>query len=124
MRKNSILKYIIYGIIGLAAIGVIFQLFTNATGFLTSILVAVIVGLAIFGLLYYFVLGGRNTSSDAKRYKQAVRQSKSKYSQTSSTQTVKNKHQVDPIKKKLKKRPNHLRVIDGNKSKRKKRASN
>ena len=124
MRKNSILKYIIFGIIGLAAIGIVFQLITNATGFLTNMLFTIIFAAAIFGLLYYFVLGGRNTSSEAKRYKQAVRQSKSKYPQNRATQTVKNKHQVDPIKKKLKKRPSHLRVIDGNKSKRKKRASN
>ncbi|WP_042145894.1 SA1362 family protein [Paucisalibacillus sp. EB02] len=124
MRKKSILKYIIIGIVVLAAFGLIMELFTNATGFLTNILVAAVFALLIFGFFYYFLLGGRNLSSDAKKYKQAVRQSNSKYTQSRSTPTVKNKYQVDPIKKRLKKRPNHLRVIDGNKSKRKKRASN
>ncbi|WP_096270565.1 SA1362 family protein [Paucisalibacillus globulus] len=124
MRKNSILKYIIIGIVGLAGIGLIMELFTDATGFLTNILVTAVFALLIFGLFYYFLLGGRRTSNDAKKYKQAVRQSKSKYTKSTSTPTVKNKTQPISIKKKVKKRPNHLRVIDGNKSKRKKRASN
>ena len=118
MRKNSIMKYIIYGIVGLAALGLIIQLFSNTTGFLLNILGSIIIGLAIFGLIYYFVLGGRNKSTDAKKYKQAVRQSKSKYAQNQQTTIL--KQQPNPLKKKTKKRPSHLRVIDGNKSKRKK----
>src|SRR5690606_11308399 len=124
MRKNSILKYIIIGIVGLAGIGLIMELFTDATGFLTNILVTAVFALLIFGLFYYFLLRGRGTSKCSKKYEQAVRQSKSKDTKSTSTPTVKNKTPPISIKKKVKKRPNHLRVIDGSKSKRKKRASN
>ncbi|MFS0672788.1 SA1362 family protein [Ornithinibacillus sp. 179-J 7C1 HS] len=119
MRKNSIIKFIIYGIVGLAVLGLIIQLFGNTTGFLLNILVSIIIGITIFGLIYFFILGGRNKSTDAKKYKQAVRQSKSKYSHTNQTPIIK-QQQTNPLKKKSKKRPSHLRVIDGNKSKRKK----
>ncbi|MEN2464724.1 SA1362 family protein [Ornithinibacillus sp. JPR2-1] len=119
MRKNSMMKYIIYGIVGLAVFGLLMQLFRNTVGFLTHLFVVAIVGLAIFGLFYYFILGGRNKSSDAKKYKQAVRQSKSKYTHHQQTPNVKHS-QPASLKKKSKKRPAHLRVIDGNKSKRKK----
>ncbi|WP_229740656.1 SA1362 family protein [Ornithinibacillus halotolerans] len=118
------MKFIIYGIIGLAAVGLVMQLLTNTTGFLSNIFMTVIIGLAIFGLFYYFVLGGRNRSSDVKKYKQAVKQSKSKYAQYQNTSTARKPKQPNPIKKKASKRPSHLRVIDGNKSKNKKRVSN
>ncbi|WP_246521329.1 MULTISPECIES: SA1362 family protein [Ornithinibacillus] len=119
MRKNSMIRYIIYGIVGLAVIGLMMQLFLNTIGFLFQLFVAAIFGLAIFGLFYYFILGGRNKSSDAKKYKQAVRQSKSKYTHHQQTPNVKHS-QPSSLKKKSKKRPAHLRVIDGNKSKSKK----
>jgi hypothetical protein len=124
MRKNSILKFIIYAIVGLAALGLVMQLFGNTTNFILNLLVTAVFGLAIFGILYYFVLGGRRSSSDTHKYKQAVKQSKSKYTPNQSSSTVRGQVQPSPIKKKVKKRPSHLRVIDGNKSKRKKRASN
>jgi hypothetical protein len=84
----------------------------------------IIVGLALFGILYYVVYGGRKSSTEEKKYKQAVRQSKSKYKPYQSNMPTYQNQQPSSIKKKVKKRPTHLRVIDGNKTKRKKRASN
>ncbi|WP_246187537.1 SA1362 family protein [Ornithinibacillus caprae] len=120
------LSTFIYIIIGLAAIGLISQLFTNTVDFLLNILIMVGFGAAIFAVVYFLFLKKRAPSTDMKKYKQAVRQSKTKYKQNTSMNMKPSQHrsQQVPIKKKIKKRPNHLRVIDGNKSKRKKRASN
>lgn len=118
--KNSFVRFIIYGIIGLAVLGLIMQLVNNTSNFLFSTLTSIIFGLAIFGLLYYFVLGRRNNSSDDKKYKQAVKQSHSKYATHKSAPKNRSQTKISPIKRK--KRPNHLRVIDGNKTKSKNRA--
>ncbi|GIO27487.1 SA1362 family protein [Ornithinibacillus bavariensis] len=123
MRKGKA-SFIIYGLIILAAIGIVWNLVTNPAGFLTNILMMVIMGLVLFGILYFVVFGRRGSSSEEKKYKQAVRQSKSKYTQNRNTVQTYQNQQPSTIKKKNKKRPNHLRVIDGNKAKRKKRASN
>ncbi|MFD2045981.1 SA1362 family protein [Ornithinibacillus salinisoli] len=123
------LKNFIYIIIGLAIVGLISQLFTNTTNFLLNILITIGFGAAIFAVIYFLFLKKRTASPDMKKYKQAVKQSKVKYKQqhdpnVKSSTTHRTQQQV-PLKKKIsKKRPNHLRVIDGNKSKRKKRASN
>ncbi|RYG74668.1 hypothetical protein EU245_00320 [Lentibacillus lipolyticus] len=116
---------VVYSIIGLAVIGVITQLFTNTASFLTSILMMIGFAAAVFAVIYFFMFRkGGSASSDAKKYKQAVKQSKSKYNQNQ----IKPKHntsqqQTKAMKKKPHKRASHLRVIDGNKSKRKNRAS-
>lgn len=124
MKRDSKLRFLIYGVIGLAVIGLLTQLFTNTSSFLANLLMTAIIGLVLFGIFYYF-FHKRNQSSDAKKYKQAVRQSKSKYTQYRQSATSTNKT-ISPnsIKPKNKKRPTHLRVIDGNKPKRNKRASN
>ncbi|MFD2759388.1 SA1362 family protein [Lentibacillus juripiscarius] len=124
MVRNKF-SLLVYAIIGLAVIGVITQLFTNTASFLTSILTMVGFAAAIFAVIYFFVFRkGSSSSNDAKKYKQAVKQSKSKYSQKQAKPTNNNSQsQPSAMKKKLNKRASHLRVIDGNKSKRKNRAS-
>ncbi|WP_176447244.1 SA1362 family protein [Lentibacillus sp. CBA3610] len=119
---------VVYVIIGLAIIGVVTQLFSNTASFLTNILTMLGFGVAVFALLYFLVLRkrGPSNSNDAKKYKQAVKQSKAKYNQQqnkSATSSKSKRPQSFPLKKKSGKRPSHLRVIDGNKSKRKNRAS-
>jgi Tfp pilus assembly protein PilO len=118
MSGNKIAT-LVYIIIGLAVIGLISQLFTNTIGFLTNIFVMLAVGLAIFGVIYFVFLRKKSPSTDAKKYKQAVKQSKAKYKSqnTNRPATVKNK-KTQPVqsRKKLHKRASHLRVIDGNKS--------
>ncbi|SES83104.1 hypothetical protein SAMN05216389_102371 [Oceanobacillus limi] len=126
MTRNK-LPTIIYVIIGLALIGLISQLFTNTIDFLLNIFVMVAIGGAIFAVVYFLFLRKRTPpSSDMKKYKQAVKQSKEKYKQPSmqAKSTSHHRTQQTPIKNKGKKRPSHLRVIDGQKNKRKKRASN
>ncbi|MFD1038460.1 SA1362 family protein [Virgibacillus byunsanensis] len=115
---------LIYIIIGLAVIGLISQLFTNTANFFMNIVVMVGFGLAIFAVVYFLFFKKRATSSDMRKYKQAVKQSKSKYKQQtkSPTSSTKRPHALQ-MKKKQTKRASHLRVIDGNKQKRKDRAT-
>ncbi|ALX48060.1 SA1362 family protein [Lentibacillus amyloliquefaciens] len=125
---NSKGTLVVYAIIGLAVIGVITQLFSNTASFLTSIFTMLGFGIVIFALLYFFIFRKRSgaSSNETKKYKQAVKQSKAKYKQqpqqTKSSSSSK-REKSSPFKKKSGKRPSHLRVIDGNKSKRKNRAS-
>ena len=124
-NKWSILFYVIiaFGIIGLFS-----QLFTQPGRFLISILTSIIIGLAIFALIYFVFMKNKAPSNDMKKYKKAVRQSKAKYknekpSYTSNTKMI-NQKKPDLIKRNRSKRSaSHLKVIDGNKAKRKDRAS-
>lgn len=121
VNKGSLL---VYTIIGLAIIGVVTQLFGNTASFLANILTMLGIGVAVFALIYFLVLRKPNTTNDAKKYKQAVKQSKAKYNQQQNKPITSSKRsQSFPVKKKSNKRASHLRVIDGNKSKRKNRAS-
>ncbi|WP_010650843.1 SA1362 family protein [Oceanobacillus massiliensis] len=115
---------IIYLVIGLAVIGLISQLIGNTVNFLTNILLMLAAGAAIYGLLYYFLLRKRapSNSDDMKKYKKAVRQSKSKYKQPVNSTAAGSKPTIT-AKKKRNKRSSHLRVIEGNKPKGKDRAS-
>jgi len=122
-NKGSLL---VYAIIGLAIIGVVTQLFSNTASFLTSILTMLGFGVAVFAVIYFVFLRKRTTSNESKKYKQAVKQSKAKYSSSKQqTKPAASAKRPKPfsIKKKASKRTSHLRVIDGNKSKRKNRAS-
>ncbi|WP_249871973.1 SA1362 family protein [Oceanobacillus saliphilus] len=117
----------IYLIIGFAVIGLFSQLLGNTVNFLTNILLMLGFGAAIFALLYFFVLKkrGPSNSNDMKKYKQAVKQSKSKYKQPNQVNfhASNNIKQQLPQKKKRNRRTSHLRVIEGNKPKGKDRAS-
>ncbi|MGP4107296.1 SA1362 family protein [Virgibacillus sp. L01] len=120
-KKFSVFVYII---IGLAVVGVIAQLFTNTASFLTNLLMMLGFGVAVFAVIYFVFLKKRSPSHDNKKYKQAVKQSKSKYSsQNEKPRPTSKRPQPIQMKKKLNKRASHLRVIDGNKSKRKNRAT-
>ena len=124
-NKWSILFYVI---IGLGVIGLFSQLFTQPGKFLMSILTTIFFGLVIFSVIYFVFLKKKAPSNEMKKYKKAVRQSKAKYKSDNSTatQTAKSaaKKQPNLIKKNRNKRSaGHLKVIDGNKAKRKDRAS-
>lgn len=81
------------------------------------------IGVVIFAAIYFLVLRQR-PSSEMKKYKQAVKQSKMKY-KTSPQSPVRSSNKPNSLssRKRSRKRATHLRVIEGNKSK-KKRASN
>ncbi len=127
MGRNK-LSVFVYILIGLAVIGIASQLITNTAGFLSSLFYMILFGAAIFAAVYFIFLRKRKPSNDMKKYKQAVKQSKAKYKQQSHSGNTHGKpaakKHIQPLKKKPARRATHLRVIEGNKSKRKKRASN
>lgn len=124
MFRNKFSIFVLV-ILVLAGIGLLTQLFTNTADFLTNIMMMLGVGVAIFAVFYVFFLRKRAPSNDMKKYKSAVKQSKSKYKPTNfsgATSTPKRKQAVQ-MKRKINKRAPHLRVIEGNKHKRKNRAT-
>nr|WP_244986897.1 SA1362 family protein [Oceanobacillus caeni] len=117
-----------YVIIGLGVIGIVSQLFTQPGKFVMSILTTIFFGLVIFALIYFVFLRKKAPSNEMKKYKKAVRQSKAKYKSDNVRAThaakLTSKKQPNPIKKNRSRRSaGHLKVIDGNKTKRKDRAS-
>ncbi|MBD1222729.1 SA1362 family protein [Virgibacillus halodenitrificans] len=123
MARNKI-SIIMYLIISLAAVGLVSQIFTNTKGFLTNILVMLGFGIAMFAVIYFIFLKKKAPSNDMKKYKKAVKQSKAKYKHNTPVKSTHTKKQVlNPSKRKPNKRASHLKVIDGNKSKEKDRAS-
>ncbi|WP_051255248.1 SA1362 family protein [Pontibacillus marinus] len=127
---NRVAKPLIYAIVGLGIIGFGYKLFTDTSSLFTELLIGALVAVLIVGAVYFF-LSRRNggNSDEMKRYRQAVRQSKKKYGQTQSSKfsskmkpsTIKSK--VTTKQKQMKKDTPQLRVIEGNKSKKKNRAS-
>ncbi|WP_066193015.1 MULTISPECIES: SA1362 family protein [Gracilibacillus] len=128
MRRN-IMSTIIYILIGLAGIGLINMLLSDALGFFISLFISLAIGAAIFGLLYVFVIKRRTAATDdLKKYRKAVKQSKKRYktvppSKGAPVTSSFNKKKPQPTKKVTKKRATHLTVIEGNKDKKKNRAS-
>lgn len=124
MFRNKFSAFVL-AILVLAGIGLLAQLFTNTADFLSNIMIMLGVGVAIFAVFYVFFLRKRAPSNDMKKYKSAVRQSKSKYTPNSYSGISNNpkRKQTVQMKKKINKRAPHLRVIEGNKHKRKNRAT-
>ncbi|MBA2173626.1 hypothetical protein H0266_01825 [Halobacillus locisalis] len=126
---------IIYTLMGLAVMYIGLQLFTNTMSFLTSIVLMIGIAVLIYGAIYFFFLrnrgfgGGGGNKNEMKKYKQAVKQSKQKYKQPtptvkkSSLSKVAPKPSVNPKRNRKRMNAPHLRVIEGNKSKDKNRAS-
>lgn len=124
MFRNKFSTFIIVILI-LAGIGLFSQLFTNTADFFKNIFIMLGFGLAVFAVFYLFFLRKREPSNDMKKYKSAVKQSKSKYAPKSTSGISSNtkRKQTVQMKKRINKRAPHLRVIDGNKHKRKNRAT-
>src|SRR5690625_6582870 len=93
MKRNEI--FIV--IASLALFGFIVSLFRNPMALLTSILSLVLFGAIVVFIIHLFSRNRRSTN-EMKKYKQAVKQSKERYQQT---------------KRRRRRRPSHLRVIDG-----------
>lgn len=115
MSRKS-MPVIFYIIVALAVIGLLANVFTNPAGLFSNIFMILGVGVAIFAVVYFLFLRPQRTKNDGmKKYKLALKQSNQKYK-------TPQKQQVRPTKNKHK-RVSHLRVIEGNKSKRKNRAN-
>lgn len=115
-NKTSIIILII---VGLAVIGLVSSLIKDPSGFLISILVMVGIALVIF-MIMRMVLNRRvgGTSDEMKKYKQAVKQSKSKYKKDQPV--IKKRSSANTVKPRIKKRRRqgpHLTVIEGKKGK-------
>jgi len=119
-------------IVGLSLLGVGYRLLTDPKGFLVTILGILGFAALIFAVVYVVFFRNRGSvsnSDEMKKYKAAVKQSKQKYQQPKTNKMMKssNKKQSKtvPLKRKSqRKRVNHLRVIEGNKTDKKKRATN
>lgn len=122
MAKNKMIPIFMYTLLGFAAIGLVSQLFGNPTAFFRNILMMLGGAVLIFGLLYFLVMRKRTSAPDMRKYKQAVKQSKSKYKQENVRTRASVKTAPAPIKKRSRK-PSHLKVIEGTKQKSKDRAS-
>ncbi|HIS29651.1 MAG TPA: hypothetical protein IAA78_09345 [Candidatus Avamphibacillus intestinigallinarum] len=131
MSRNKF-PIFLFIIVGLALLGVGYRLLTDPKGFLITILGIVGFAALIFAVAYLMFFRNRGSisnSDEMKKYKAAVKQSKQKYQQPKPNKAVKsaNKKQAKtvPLKRKSQRRKiNHLRVIEGNKTDKKKRATN
>lgn len=120
-NKRSILMY---AVVGLAVIGLLSQLFTNPLSLIKNLLIMLGVALAFFAVIYFITQRKQNRSDDMKKYKQAVKQSQLKYNQDTEDQARRIiRPSQQQMKSKMRKRAPHLRVIEGNKTKRKNRAN-
>lgn len=111
MRKPFSL--LVYFFLGLVLFGLIIQLKTNPSNFITSVLILLGISFIIY-IILTAVINKRNVPNDpdAKKYQAAVKQSQEKYGKAKKPKkTIK---KTSTSKQKRKKR-NHLKVIDGNK---------
>lgn len=121
---RGVLKVVTFIIIGLAVIGLVSQLTTNTIGFLVSLLITALIAVIIFAIVRKIMLGRQNQSDEMKKYNQAVKASKKRYQKNQQTKFEKmiKAHPTpnQPVRKKSsRRRATHLRVIEGNKSKKK-----
>ncbi|GAB2573553.1 SA1362 family protein [Gracilibacillus alcaliphilus] len=125
--KRDMKNIIIYSLIGLAGIGLINLLLTDTFGLIRSLLITLVIGAVIFGVLYFFLIRRRGAPTDElKKYRKAAKQSKQRYKQANpSPIKYSSSSQKKPSRAKRlnRKKASHLTVIEGNKDKKKNRAS-
>lgn len=116
-------------IVGLAVIGLASFLFRDPGKLFNVLITTLLVGLVIF-FIFNAVLKRRmygHQADEMKKYRRAVKQSKKKYQQKhTNTHVFQQAHRTLPIRKE-RRRPTHLRVIEGKKGMKKNdndRASN
>ncbi|AUJ26292.1 SA1362 family protein [Virgibacillus dokdonensis] len=125
MKRKSI-SIAVYMIIGLATIGLLTQLFTKPANLINNMFISIGFGVVLFAIIYFVFIRKKSSSNEMKKYKQAVKQSKAKYHQQKpayKANATKQQPTSPTLRKKKHKRAAHLRVIEGNKHKRKDRAS-
>lgn len=118
---------LMYLIVGLSIIGLMSFTLREPSKLLTVLVTTIVVGLIIFFILNAVLkrrMYGTN-NDEMRKYRRAVRQSQKKYQQK--YPTVYQNPSRPTTKRKHKRRPTHLRVIEGKKSMKKNnndRASN
>src|SRR5690625_1660626 len=121
MRHNK-LQFVLYILISLAIIGVVSSLIQNPGSFLVQIFMIVAIAFVVF-LIFSYIVQRRSpqSSSEMKKYRQAVKQSKEKYQQHEPRKirqrnqggSANIKKNASHRKKRRMKRHSHLRVIEG-----------
>lgn len=122
-RKNPPL--FIYIIIVVAVIGFLSAMITDTSGLIKSILTSLLVGGLLFGAIYLLFIRKRR-SDELTKYRKAVKQSKRKYQTDPQKSAANANYKFTTIKRSVtstRKSAPHLRVIEGNKGKKKNRAS-
>lgn len=111
--------------IGIAFVGLGYQLLYNPSGFFLKTFIGLGITLAIFFVAYKFFFQKRNDSPEMKKYREALKQSKRKYGRNKdSRKTVSNiKNQKRRRRRSQRRRHRHLTVIEGAKSTKNSRAS-
>lgn len=122
--KASIFFYII---VSLAILGILIKLLTNPLAIFKSLLIIVVIAVVLLAI-FYFAFKKNNkgsTNSETKKYKQAAKQSKLKYRNYNQgpNESNKKKKENSHHKRKTRKRPPHLKVINGKKPKNNDRAN-
>src|SRR5690625_6176118 len=94
MRHNK-LQFVLYILISLAIIGVVSSLIQNPGSFIVQIFMIVAIAFVVF-LIFSYVVQRRSpqNSSEMKKYRQAVKQSKEKYKKKQPLQISKRKQDV------------------------------
>ena len=122
-RKNPPL--FIYITIVVAVIGFLSAMITDTSGLIKSILTSLLVGGLLFGAIYLLFIRKRR-SDELTKYRKAVKQSKRKYQTDPQKSAANANYKFTTIKRSVtstRKSAPHLRVIEGNKGKKKNRAS-
>lgn len=109
----------VYSIIGLAFIGIISQLFQDPMAFLKSVLMTIGIGVVLFTVVYFFLFRSRKRTltNEMKKYKQAAKQSQLKYKTNRQRKNTNKQQTPHRIRNKPNQSASHLRVIEGNKDK-------
>lgn len=109
----------VYSIIGLAFIGIISQLFQDPTAFLKSVLMTIGIGVVLFTVVYFFLFRSRKRTltNEMKKYKQAAKQSQLKHKANRQRKNTNKQQTPHRIRNKSNQSASHLRVIEGNKDK-------
>lgn len=114
MRKSRSL--LLYFFIGLVIVGLATQLIKSPGQFITSLLILLGITFIMF-IVLRAVLNKRQgpTDPEAKKFKDAVKQSQKKYGKPVTNKQVKKSKEKEPKSKerKHKKRKNHLKLIEG-----------
>lgn len=109
---------LLYFFIGLVIVGLATQLIKSPGQFVTSMLILFGITFVMF-IVLRAVLKNRQgpTDPDAKKFKEAVKQSQKKYGKPVTPKDIKkNKEKnIKPKRKKYKRRKSHLKVIKGHK---------
>ncbi|HLR14407.1 MAG TPA: CopD family protein [Bacillota bacterium] len=108
-------------ILALAVFGFMISLATEPLQLLLSTGKMLLVAAVFFAIVYFLFFRHRQHNNTSKKYKQAVKQSQKKYGNVQDKQAF--KRATHASKKKSKRNASHLRVIEGNKSKKDDHAS-